>query len=669
MDSEEKRRKRQQYNRNWMKTSRALKRARDETSKISNEKEMIEDAVTHGETSVLPPDQKDLPEPKVAALHSSVQEEKTTEGRCESSDGSTSSRYHWDVIDEHIASESESDYSTDSEAGDVSFSEELALWVNRYQIKHNAVDDLLQILRSTGIDPLLNLPKSARTLLKTPKHIEVKEMSGMQYIYLGIREQIESELCKCTPEILETLNITLFFNVDGIPLFKSTGTSFWPILCAIREPSPVAVFPVALTYGKKPANLDFLVEFVSELKYLLHHGLQFDNKTISVKLGAVVCDAPAKAMVKGIKHFTGYFGCGHCNQKGKWAGRMTYPEVDFIPRTNTSFRGQENAEHHITRSPFCEIPEIDMIGHFPVDYMHQVCLGCMKRLLLIWLRGNKAVKISYRQSEEISQRLLNLQRFIPNIFARKPRSLTEVDRFKATEYRQILLYTGKLVFKGIISDPLYSHFMVLSTAISILVSKTLTEQYLNYAENLLKHFVSQAQELYGEEFLVYNVHSLLHLASDVTNYGNLDTCSAFPFENYMQHLKRMVRSGRNPLVQVYRRMHEAKNICKKQVKMSFISTKAPNNCYVLDELQCCEVTDRTNEKDEGNDLYLCRVFKEAEALYNEPCDSRIVGVFAFCKESTQIKALPANKLKRRAIKIEQKNGGIIFMAILHEYQC
>lgn len=548
------------------------------------------------------------------------------------------------------------------------FAERLASWLRKHQVKHNAIDDLLKILRDTYAP---TLPKTARTFLKTPKHVDVNEKSGMQYIYIGIKEQLQFEIRKVKPETLENLDIvTLSFNVDGLPLFKSSLGQMWPILCSLREPLPVRVFPVALTYGKKPVTLDFLVEFVAELKDLLLEGIEFENKIITLKIGAIVCDAPARAMVKGIKSFSGYFGCDHCSQKGKWVGRMTYPEVDFIPRTNTSFREQENADHHITTSPFCEIPQIDMIQHFPVDYMHQVCLGCMKRLLLTWLKGDKTVRISYRQKEEISQRLLNLQRFIPNCFARKPRSLNEVDRFKATEYRQILLYTGKLVFRDVIADPLYNHFMVLSTAISILVNRELAQQHLDYAHQLLKYFVSKSRELYGEEFLVYNVHSLLHLTSAVAKYGSLDTCSAFPFESYMQQLKKMVRSGRKPIIQVYRRMHEARNVCRNRNKetMKCIHTKAPNNCYVLDKFHCCEVKRRTNEKDEqGNAMYLCRIYTNGQKLFSEPCDSRLIGVIAFRRAIQDMKLLGDNQLKKRAIRIEEGNGNVIFMAILHEY--
>jgi hypothetical protein len=43
--------------------------------------------------------------------------------------------------------------------------------------------------------------------------------------------------------------------------------------------------------------------------------------------------------------------------------------------------------------------------------------------------------------------------------------------------------------------------------------------------------VNYAKELYGTEFLVYNVHALLHVCDDVRLYGQLDNISCFPYEN------------------------------------------------------------------------------------------------------------------------------------------
>ena len=92
-------------------------------------------------------------------------------------------------------------------------------------------------------------------------------------------------------------------------------------------------------------------------------------------LRCAVCDAPAKAMTKKVEL-----------------------------RTDESFRTQTNPEYHSGQTPFCDLP-IDMVKKFQIDYMHQVCLGVQKRLLLSWIRGKKEVRMSAGHAKEIGERL------------------------------------------------------------------------------------------------------------------------------------------------------------------------------------------------------------------------------------------------------------------------
>ena len=225
-----------------------------------------------------------------------------------------------------------------------------------------------------------------------------------------------------------------------------------------------------MTYGKsKPDDLTFLEDMIRDLEYVLQHGLQFGDRTLSVTLRCIVCDAPARAMVKGTKLYSGYFGCDKCCQRGRWIGRITYPEIlGIVLRTDFSFREQLNEEHHKYRSPFCDL-SMDMVKRFPIDYMHQVCLGVTKKIILLWIRGKHASRISAGQINEVSKTLVGLREFIPSCFARKPHGLDEIDRWKATEFRQFLLYSGAVALRGVLRDDLYHHFLCLSVAISILV--------------------------------------------------------------------------------------------------------------------------------------------------------------------------------------------------------
>ena len=125
--------------------------------------------------------------------------------------------------------------------------------------------------------------------------------------------------------------------------------------------------------------------------------------------------------------------------------------------------------------------------------MHQVCLGVMKKLLLPWIRGKRDVRISAGRVIEISNRYKWLQTNQPNVFARRPCGLDEIDRWKATEFRQFLLYSGMLALDGILRDDLYTHFLCLSVAISILVCPSLARVHKTYAHDLLIYLYSRVQ--------------------------------------------------------------------------------------------------------------------------------------------------------------------------------
>ena len=116
---------------------------------------------------------------------------------------------------------------------------------------------------------------------------------------------------------VQRLEISL--NTDGLPLFKSSSNTLWPVLCAIVNLEPIRVFPVVLTYGKtKPTDLKFLDELISELKLLMQDGLSDGDRLYEVTVRAIVCDAPARAMVKATKLCSGYSGCDKCNQHGSF---------------------------------------------------------------------------------------------------------------------------------------------------------------------------------------------------------------------------------------------------------------------------------------------------------------------------------------------------------------
>ncbi|KAJ7985048.1 hypothetical protein DPEC_G00361100 [Dallia pectoralis] len=269
------------------------------------------------------------------------------------------------------------------------------------------------------------------------------------------------------------------------------------------------------------------------------------------------------------------------------------------------------------------------------------------------------MRISAGKFQEISSRLLQLKSPIPSIFAHTPRGLDELERWKATEFRQFLLYTGRLVLKGVLREDLYNHFLTFSVAIGLLVCPTLVQPHHHYAQNLLQYFVEKGCELYGATFLVYNTHTMLHLSTDAIRFKSLDNCSAFVFENHLQTIKKMVRSGKNSLAQVANRLEENLNRPIAQQKNKS-SKKRKDQAYQLDDGESCEVVAMVEK--EGK--VLCRVYGHPEPLFSEPCSSFLVGVYKYEKRNMVMEWIPTTKIWR-AIQVERKSS-TIFMAVLHQ---
>jgi len=331
------------------------------------------------------------------------------------------------------------------------------------------------------------------------------------------------------------ITIELGMNVDGLPLTSSSKSNLWPILISfvnIQHLSHV-VIPVGLYHGKykKPTSShDYLNQFISEMKNILSDGITINGKILKFKIVQIVCDAPAKAFILNVKGHNAYHGCNSCTVEGDFINnRMAYLDMDAPLRNNLSFREKKDEFYHKDISPLEDLP-IDVSSVVVLEYMHNVCLGVMKKLLSFWIKGRKPVRLV--NPESISEELCNIKSFLPTEFNRLPRPLEEFEYWKASEFRTFLIYTGPIVLRGRIKTTLYNHFMILSCAIRLLISPKTCYTYNSTAKTLLRQFVSEYPLHYGAEYVGYNVHGLIHLADFVMIHGCLDSFSAFKYENY-----------------------------------------------------------------------------------------------------------------------------------------
>ena len=80
-------------------------------------------------------------------------------------------------------------------------------------------------------------------------------------------------------------------------------------------------------------------------------------------------------------------------------------------------------------------------------------------------------------------------------FARKPRPLLEAKMWKATEFRQFLLYTGPVVLLDKLKSALYQNFLLLSVCMRLLAPDVYSLDN-KYKQELIFTFVQNFTRLY-----------------------------------------------------------------------------------------------------------------------------------------------------------------------------
>lgn len=240
---------------------------------------------------------------------------------------------------------------------------------------------------------------------------------------------------------------------------KSSSSQFWIVSGLIANLPDIKVFPVAIYHEtQKPANLnEYISDLIDELNNLHQSGVTFKSRTISFSIYGFFCDAPALASIKQTKEHSGFSACTKCDVDGDYIKhRMAFLETNANLRSDHSFRSKLDEDHHIGSA--LEALNIDMVEDFPVDPMHTIYQGVVKKRFLLCKGGPLSVRLSNCKWNSLSDHLVSRKDAIPKEFARKPRTLKEIPWFKATEFRQFLLYTGPVVLKGCVFKRILANF-------------------------------------------------------------------------------------------------------------------------------------------------------------------------------------------------------------------
>lgn len=268
--------------------------------------------------------------------------------------------------------------------------------------------------------------------------------------------------------------MSLSCNIDGVPVFKSSNRSLWPVFYVINNLPLVErrkhIILHGLWFGQgKPEMTCYLQPIVNELLSLLESGLQWslpsgETVNTSIVLDLLVADSVARPLIQQFNQFNGRHGCGFCVHEGvvvtKGLGSVrTYPVSVNIPELRTHAQCLEFAElAQLSQKAVCGVtgvsllyllPKFDIVNGFNPEYMHCILLGVVRQFANLWFDS-----VSHDKAYCLRKNIVQIDQIIfrckpPSEIKRLPRSLSERKHWKASEWRTFLLFYSVLSIASI----------------------------------------------------------------------------------------------------------------------------------------------------------------------------------------------------------------------------
>lgn len=362
---------------------------------------------------------------------------------------------------------------------------------------------------------------------------------------------------------------------------------------------------------------------------------------------------------------TGYFGCTYCCQEGRRVGNtLAFDSKSGELRTHEMFSNYEYQEHQTSPSPFVGSPFVDdMIWNFPIDSMHCLDLGITKKILELLIKGKH---IDTKVTDSI---ITLMKKFVPREFARRPRQLNKIKKFKASEFRQFALYLLLVILRlcGLV-DVYYEHFMKFFVAYRLILGENgvVSPANLAKAQELFEKFVADFENLYGANNITPNVHAALHLCKIVEKFGPINEYSAYKFENYYQLLRKWIRKPEDLEKQVYNRWYQNKGLIKtRQESNKFGSTvlnkKPKDSCIMLNDGSIFVITDK--KRTQHGFAYKGKKYLACENFFEAPVSSSSLGIFEVSQLSEEKETIDLQNFRKKMVRLPYGSNFVVLPMI------
>jgi hypothetical protein len=362
----------------------------------------------------------------------------------------------------------------------------------------------------------------------------------------------------------------LVLSSDGVPISKSGGVAGSLNVVCLRFRGCRQIYPL-------------IVVRVKDKKYKLSPQELFgpviqEIKDLGLTLEYLVADAPERAFARCQKNHSGYLSCDLCTAHGRKLKKKKTTTADNPDNISTgiffpnyvadrgepreitrvlavlenleTFKKEENAEElccgYTGVSPFVQLPGFDIVQSIPVDIMHLVPLGVVKKLFQLCTENNKKIATKLAPVRQFVCKWIVQQR-VPRCFTRRPRD--EFTHFKASEWRSLCLLWFPLMVEGLSKVEqvplrqlwLFLPFIVRAHLLDTAEWQDLEELLAQAGSSLRdigRKYLEIFQDVFGKTLISYNMHIFGEHMPDIRARRPLLEASAFPFESaYGQILK------------------------------------------------------------------------------------------------------------------------------------
>ena len=213
----------------------------------------------------------------------------------------------------------------------------------------------------------------------------------------------------------------------------------------------------------------------------------------------------------------------------------------------------------VGKSPLLELENFDFVYDSPVEYMHAVCIGVVKRLVqLTFDVGEKRKRVTVRKLSNVAD--FNKLMLTTKVAGEFPRRARELDFavMKAGEFRNILIFYFPHVLACIEKTAkersvwLYLTFMVRACIVPQEEFHAISLSDIDFSS---ENFYLLYEKLFGAQNCTYNTHVVSAHIVNMRYHGPLTLTLAFQFENFYGEMRNAFVPGtQSTLKQIFEKI-------------------------------------------------------------------------------------------------------------------